>query len=384
MKSVNSGIVVIAGGVHVTTQFAHTMRNPSIDYCVRGEGEIVVGKLLRFLNGDGAFPEVGIVYRKDGEVIAQDQAVVDDLTKLPWPDYDLIDFRPYFDTGARKHSPNRAPEYPAVRMVTTRGCPLGCSFCQVETISTKRVRARDPEDVVNELQFLKDRYGIRSVIFDEDNILMAPGKYAKRLFRLMIEKRLGLKWIATAFALFLLDDETLDLMKASGCVGVNVAIESGNRRVLRDLVGKPLDLAEVPGIIERIRGRGLYCIANFVIGFPGESWNEIRETVHFAETCGADYVKIYGAVPLFGTRLYQMAKETNSLVHNDAFPQADWRYGQIKSDEWTAKDISILRAYEWDRINFAPHKLKKVAEIWGIDEAELDQVRKQTRDALVF
>ena len=385
VKGVSRDIVTIAGGVHVTTQFEYVMRNPDMDYCVRGEGEHVLGPLLRFIDGEGPLPAAGVVRRRDGEVVAQEKAIVEDLARLPWPDYSLLDFRPYFETAARKRSPNRAPAYPVVRMVTTRGCPFGCSFCQVETIASRRVRARDPEDVVDELQFLKERYGIRSVIFDEDNMLMAPDGYARRLFRLMIERRLELQWVATAFALFLLNDETLDLMQRSGCVGVNVAIESGNPRVLREIVGKPIrDLAEVPGIIAKIRARGLYCLANFIIGFPGETWDEIRQTIRFAETCGADYVKIYAAVPLYGTKLYRIAAETRALTQCDEFPRVDWRYGQITSPEWTPKDISILRAYEWDRINFAPERIARVAEIWGVSVEELRLVRKQTRDALVF
>lgn len=385
VKGVDPAITVIAGGVHATTQCRYVMRNPDIDYCVIGEGEHVLGPLLRFIDGSGPRPETGLVYREGEELVVQPKAVVEDLTELPWPDYSLVDLRPYLETAARERSPNRAPTYPTVRMVTTRGCPFGCSFCQVETISTKRVRARDPQDVVDELLFLKERYGIRSVIFDEDNMLMAPGGYARRLFQLMIERKLELKWVATAFALFLLTDEILDLMRDSGCVGINVAIESGNPRVLRELVGKPIkDLAQVPGIVANIKARGLYCIGNFIIGFPGETWDEIRQTLRFAETCGVDYVKIYGAVPLVGTKLYAIAAELNCLVQQEAYPKVDWRYGQITSPEWTPKDIAILRAYEWDRINFSPEKIDKVAEIWGLTAAELRGVRKQTRDALVF
>ena len=62
------------------------------------------------------------------------------------------------------------PEYPAYRWLVTRGCPVGCSFCQVEFISGRKVRTRDPEDLVNELAFLKERYGIKSIIFEDDNI----------------------------------------------------------------------------------------------------------------------------------------------------------------------------------------------------------------------
>jgi radical SAM superfamily enzyme YgiQ (UPF0313 family) len=174
-------------------------------------------------------------------------------------------------------------------------------------------------------------------------------------------------------------------MKESGCVGMNVAIESGNERVLKEIVRKPIkNLQEIPAIIEKVKNKGIYCIANFIIGFPSETWDEIRETLAFAEHCGADYVKIYAAVPLYKTKLYYLAKERGLLLCNDAVPKVDWRYGQIKSDEWTAKDISILRAYEWDRINFSPNRIKRLMEISGATEEELKLTRKKTRDNLVF
>jgi radical SAM superfamily enzyme len=168
-------------------------------------------------------------------------------------------------------------------------------------------------------------------------------------------------------------------------VGINVAIESGNSRVLKEIVGKPIkDLERVPAIIDSITQRGIYCIANFIIGFPGETWDEIRETIAFAEKCGADYIKIYGAVPLYKTKLFKLAHQMGALICNDETPKVDWRYGQIRSDHWTPKDISILRAYEWDRINFAPHKIKRLQEITGASEKELNETRKKTRDSLVF
>jgi len=385
VKEVSPDIKIIAGGVHVTTNFENVVKNPNIDYCVRGEGENVLRDLIKYLNGAGPLPLVGLVYRKDGEIIIQNQAVVEDLSKIPWPAYDLIDLRDYLDKSARSFGPQRPPEYPCIRMITTRGCPFGCSFCQVEVINGKKVRSRDPEDVVNELQFLKEKYGLKSIIFDDDNLLMAPNNYAKKLFALMIERQLNLKWIGGAFALFLLTDDLLDLMKQSGCVGINIAIESGNERVLKEIVHKPIkDLNKVPEIIQKIKDRGLFCLTNFIIGFPSETWDEIRDTIKFAEFCGADYVKIFIAVPLLGTKLYKIALERKCLADDMIDDTINWRYGVIKSDEWTSKDVSILRAYEWDRINFSRDRISKTAELWGLTIEELQKIRKQTRDSLVF
>ncbi|MBI5741878.1 MAG: B12-binding domain-containing radical SAM protein [Nitrospirae bacterium] len=380
VKKINPDIVVIAGGVHVTMEYENVMKNPDIDYAIRGEGEYVLRDLIRHLNGAGDFPAEGVVFRDNGAVKAFPQVYIKDISELPWPDYGLIKLEDYLRTGPR-HGPLRPPEYPYIRMSVTRGCPFGCSFCQVATISGRKVRTRSPEDVVNEMLFLKKKYGIKSIQFDDDNIIMDK-HFLRRLLELMIEKRVDVKFIIGAFAVFLLNEEILDLLVKSGCVGLNVAIESGNKRVLREIVQKPVDLDKAKLWIGKIREKGLFCIANFIIGFPGETWEEIRDTVHFAETCGADYIKIFVAVPLKGTRLWERAVEAGAIRDNGS-AKIDWRHSQISSDEWTAKDVSILRAYEWDRINFAtPEKRRRVAELWGMSEQELDKIRKETRDLL--
>jgi len=384
IKEINRNTFVIAGGVHVTTNYKMVMKNADVDYAVRGEGEYVLPALLKYLMGQGNLPAEGLAYRRDGKEIVQKRAIVEDISKLPWPAYDLVDLRAYLVKKTRP-APTNPPAYPSLMMVPTRGCPFGCSFCQVDEISGKKVRARDPEDVVDELIFLKKKYGIRSIVFFTDNLLMGEKDFARKLFKRMIEKKLGLKWIMPGTALFLLTDEMLDLMKASGCVGLNIAIESGNERVLREIVNKPIkDLSKVPEIIKKIKDRGMYCLANFIIGLPGETWDEIRDTIRYAENCGAEYVKIFVAVPLYGTRLYEMAKKMNAIVGGEENLKVDWRYSQVRSNEWTAKDVSILRAYEWDRINFSRDRIKRTAEIWGMTEEELKEIRKKTRDDLVF
>lgn len=383
VKAADPGIVVIAGGVHVTTMTAYVMRDLNVDYGVVGEGEFVLPALMRFLLGMAeAPPGEGLAYRMGGKVIIGPRAIAPDLGKLPWPNYGLVDYAAYLDRASRDHGANRPPAYPCVRLITTRGCPFGCTFCQVENISGKKVRPRDPDDVVNELQYLKDHYGIRAVIFDDDNMLMAKG-FAKKLFSAMIERDLGLQWIGTAFALFLLNAELADLMRRSGCVGLNVAVESGSARVLKQIVKKPIkDLARVPGIIQMVKDHGMWVVANFIIGFPGETWGEIRQTIRFAEHCNADYVKFFSAIPLSDTKLFHMAKAMDAIVCNEETEIYDWRYSHILSDEWTQQDIAILRAYEWDRINFSPERLPKVAEIWGCEPEKIEEVRKRTRDAL--
>jgi len=374
-------LVIIAGGVHVTIEYRDVMSDPGIDYAVIGDGEYVLRGLIRHLNGDGPLPEVGLVYRRGAELVIQPKSVVDDLDALPMPNYDLVRMEEYIQVGPRI-GPLRPPEIPYARVVITRGCPVGCSFCQVEEISGKKVRAPSAKKVIDELIYLRDRYGIKSFMLDDDNIVIKK-KFFKAVLREAIERELGLSFIVGAFAIFAIDDEMLDLMVEAGCVGINVAIETGNQRVMNDIVLKPIKLETVPPLIAKIRARGLFVISNFIIGFPGETWGEIRETIDFATHCGADYVKFFVAVPLKGTKLWEMATAARAQDGPAKDFEVEWRFSQISTDEWTAQDISILRAYEWDRVNFAtPEKRRRVAEIWGLSEDEMRALRKQTRDAV--
>ena len=132
--------VIIAGGVHVTIEYQDVMSDPGIDYAVIGNGEYVLRDLLRHLDGRGDLPTVGLVYRDGDKLVAQAKAVIEDLDALPMPNYDLVRMEDYIVVGPRI-GPLRPPELPYVRLVITRGCPVGCSFYQVEEISGKKVRA---------------------------------------------------------------------------------------------------------------------------------------------------------------------------------------------------------------------------------------------------
>jgi len=384
VKAWNPEAIVIAGGVHVSIEYEKVIENHNIDYAIRGEGEYVLQHLIKYLNGSSdQLPKEGLVFRSNDEVIIQKHTLIEDLTILPWPDLSLVKMEDYLTTAAR-NGPLRAPEYPSLRWVVTRGCPVGCSFCQVEFISGRSVRTRDPEDVVNELIFMKEKYGLKSVIFEDDNISL-PRKFFMRLLELFIEKELNLKFIHNSFAIFTVNDAMLDLMARAGCQGLNVAIETGNQRVMKEVVMKPVTLSKIPDKIKKIQEKGMFVIANFIVGYPGEKWDEILDTIRFAEHCLADYIKIFVAVPLKGTKMWDLAIRLDALEPAVEDYRVDWRYGQIRSDEWTPKDISILRAYEWDRINFGTaERRKRVAEIWGFSVEEMAEIRKRTRDALNF
>lgn len=381
VKSVNPDIITLMGGAHVTTMHWEVMEDPNIDYAIAGEGEYVFRDFIRYLNGDGPFPTKGMVYRENGKVNTLPKELIQDLDALPFADFSFVDFPTYTNT-VQRYGTDAPTVLPFIRMPTVRGCPVGCTFCQVENISGAPFRRRSPEKLVAEFESLIENYGIKYITFDDDNTFYNK-HHTRALLKLMIERKLDLKWKANGVAVFCIDREIIDLMAEAGCEMINYAIESGVDRVLKQIVHKPINLKKAPEMIQYARSKGIFVCVNFILGFPGETWDEIRQTLYYAEACGADYVKLFIANPIHGTKLFDMAKEMD-VITGDEY-EINWRYSKVKTQEFRPIDISILRAYEWDRINFTdPEKRVRTAKIMNITLEELEDIRRKTREVLDF
>lgn len=376
-KIVSKDINVIMGGVYATMNPQIVMEDPN-DFNVIGEGEYVLKDLINHFIGKNPLPEKGICYRLNGKVVNTGHAdFIQDLDSIPMPAYHLIDFSKYANSIHRK-SVDSPRKYPYARILTSRGCPYNCVFCQVESISGKKFRPRSPENVLNEMQFLKDNYGVSSIIFDDDN-LFTNRERAIGIFQGMINRKLAMPWVAIAVAVFKLDAELVKLMRLSGCEYIAIAIESGTERVLKEIIKKPVNFEHAKKMIQLAKETGIYVATNFIVGFPTETWDEIRQTIKFAEEIDVDYVKLFSAIPLRNTKLWDLCKKEGAFKKGFNESEIRWSTGQIETEEFTANDLSLLRAYEWDRINFtSPSKRKKTATIMGITEQELLEIRRST------
>ena len=377
-KSVNKNIRVIIGGVYATMNPECAIKDQNIDFVIIGEGEYILRDLLGYFMGKNTLPLKGICYNSDGKIINTGHSdFIQDLDAIPLPAYHLIDFQQYTQKANRK-SVDSPRKFPYARILTSRGCPFGCVFCQVESISGKKFRPRSSQNVLDEIQFLKNKYNISSLIFDDDN-LFTNKQRAKEIFQGMIDLNLVMPWVAIAVAVFKLDEELIHLMRKSGCEYIAVAIESGSERVLKEIIRKPLKFDHAKKMVCLAKQEGIYIAANFIIGFPTESWDEIRQSVKFAEDINVDYIKLFAAIPLRNTRLWELCEKENCFKENFDASGIRWSTGQIESDEFSSNDITILRAFEWDRINFTDaQKRKRTAEMMDITEEELYMIRRNT------
>ncbi|MBE3094951.1 MAG: radical SAM protein [Actinobacteria bacterium] len=380
-KEVNKDIITIFGGVYATINSDYIMKDKNIDIVVIGEGEYILRNLVLYFKREGNLPVNGISYRKDGLVInTGHSSFISDLDKLPLPAYDLVDLKKYIYLKDRK-SVDSPPLYPYMRIFSSRGCPIGCTFCQVKDIMGKSFRKRSAENVLKEIRYLMENYGIKSIIFDDDNLIMDRQR-AIDLFKGL--KELKILWLAIALAAFKLDKGLFKIMKECGCIYVDIAIESASPRILKDIIKKPINLNKIKEVVSWGKEFGIFIAGNFMIGFPTETWEEIRKTIKFAEELDMDYVKIFDVIPLRHTELWDMCEEHGHFKKGFNQKNIRWNVGQLESNEYNSNDLTILRAYEWDRINFSSkEKIEKIANRMNISCDKLEDITRETRKNVV-
>ncbi len=378
--------VIVFGGVIPTVMIEEAMKDKSVDYWIMGEGErsfpLLIEKLRR--GSKDSFDISGLAYWQGAEPVINKMEFVSDLDEVPFPDYSSIIETALRDYGniKFKYAPGLlARNYPSAVTITSRGCPYRCIFCAGKTVSGEKMRFRSAENVLNEIDSLY-KQGIREVVFLDDHFLVDRDR-AIKIMKGILGNHKDLTWKCVNVTVWMLDEEILKLMYKSGCNFITVSIESGNQRVLKNIIKKPIKLESVPSTLKLAKSMGFNILANFVVGFPGETWHEIRETFAFAEKLDVDIVNFHIATPLPKTELMDICVRKGLLPKDyikNMSRYSGYGKGLISTKEFTTFELEVLRSFEWDRINFSsPERKKAVARINGITMAELEDWRMNTR-----
>ncbi|NQT22611.1 MAG: hypothetical protein HQ579_04135, partial [Candidatus Omnitrophica bacterium] len=171
-----------------------------------------------------------------------------------------------------------------------------------------------------------DEYGVREVHFEDDNLTLDT-KRARRIFEGMIEKKLNLRWTTpNGVALWTLNKDLLRIMKMSGCYELCFGIESGDERVLTEVVQKPLDLTKIKALVREAKRMGIFTFGFFIVGFPGETEVERKKTFDYPWKVGLDDASFNIATPFPGTRLFEICREKGYLKNvDDLFSYVYWK-----------------------------------------------------------
>jgi len=306
VKETDKGIITVMGGMHPTAAPREVLDDRNVDFIIAGEGELSFKGLLQAIEAkkDTGNVEGAGFMSAAGPKINPRAGYNEDLDAYPFPYWDIFPLEKYFKInnphgGAAK----RAPFLP---VITSRGCPFECVFCSVHNLWGRGYRKRSAGNILNELSRLISRFGVREVLFEDDNLTFDKSR-AKQIFEGMKDKKMDLTWSTpNGVAIQALDEELLGLMKESGCYSISIGVESGDERILKDVIRKPIELSRVKPLVRRARQLGLHTAAFFVVGLPGEDKGSLARTFRFAEGLDADNINFFFATPLPGTRLLDL------------------------------------------------------------------------------
>jgi anaerobic magnesium-protoporphyrin IX monomethyl ester cyclase len=324
VKKVFPDAVIVVGGLHPTIypkeifEIDESLNGSkrTVDWVIRGEGEI---RLATFLNnlkkgkidrkGDGL---VGFI---NGEFFCNHQrGTIDDLDSIPFPAYHLLPMEKYLKINvpfSPVPSGNRVAQ-----ILTSRGCPIGCSFC-ASTNMYKKFRHRSVQNVMQEIMLLKERYGIDEIQFADDNLTLNR-EHSVEFFNAL--KEAGLKWCTPNGTMInTLTPDLLDLMARSGLYQITLSMDSANAKTLKNLHHKPVNLTSIPGLISKAKEYGIFTHGTLVVGMPGETIEDIKEGFEFVKgNLGFTSISTFIAAAIPGSELYHQALEKGLITREEA------------------------------------------------------------------
>jgi anaerobic magnesium-protoporphyrin IX monomethyl ester cyclase len=274
---------IILGGIHCTLFPHQTLQDKNVDYIVQGEGEYCFYALLNYLNGDMTTrldTIDGLGYKSKRKIFVNRVGAPLDVEKLPFPDYDLMgDIERYIQ---RRFfcSDGSSFETRSMDLHTSRGCPFQCTYCINTLPCFKKWRSKKLDDILVHIDFVVTHYKIDFIWFMDD-FFFGNIERVRSIARHIVEQDYKVRWEATVRAsLFrptLLNDETLKLLKRSGCFSLGMGYESGSDRILKK-IKKAITVKDIVSAVKACKKYGIMPRGSFMCGFPTETKEEVKMT----------------------------------------------------------------------------------------------------------
>lgn len=353
-RGIKPEMTIVMGGPDPSVRYRQILEGGHCDYCVVGEGEDTFREFIAAVNAGGDPAGVpGLACIRDGAVRYEPRAFITDLDRLPLPAYDLIDPGEYL--GSRHLYKNRSFIHDrSMSIITSRGCPYGCVFCSIRLHMGRLYRHHSAEYVLRHLRLCIERFGIRSFHFEDDNISLNRARF-EAILDGIIEEKMNIRWdTPNGTRVDTLDLELLKKMKRSGCRQLTLAFESGSQRVLDEVIRKKTSLEYMVEVAGMCHKAGLLANAFYVIGFPGETVSEMRETAALALRLLRDHdlqPNLFIATPLYGTELYETCMEKGYIEGNptpEELAKSTQIFGEplIATDDFSREDVrAVIREY---------------------------------------
>ena len=295
-------IQILVGGHHPTFLPDEVMKNPDIDFIIRGEGEIPLYELIKALKTPHPdFKTVpSLTYRDQDKVIHNPMApLIEDLDSLPYIERDLV-----INCDYNKHQGHY--------FNTARGCPYSCSFCADKRIWGGRIRRRSVRNAIDELLMLQKNYKIKMVDMT-DGTFTYDRKYLIEFCKEFVKNKLTVPWRCTA-RYDNIDEEMLLYLKGANCQGLYFGLESGSEKILKAM-NKKTNLDMILEKSEMVYRSGVESVAAILLGVPDEDSEDLESTIRIMKMIKVDLFDINNYVPLPGTSYYEkMTQEDRDKI----------------------------------------------------------------------
>jgi anaerobic magnesium-protoporphyrin IX monomethyl ester cyclase len=301
IKKAKPEIIIIVGGPHVTL-FPEDFQDLQVDYLVCGDGEIPMTELLNSLaRGNRSVDIKGVCHLSVSKCIKKEKAdVINDLDLIGPPDLQDFDYTLY-------RPPSHVLGRNVIHTMTSRGCPFSCSFCAAAEVMGRKMRYRSIDSILSELKSY-EASGFDSIMFYDDIFTINKARVVE-LCRRMIKQKINLKWICWSRTNTCLDLDMLRIMKDAGCYLIVFGCESIHEKTL-SLLKKGLTFKDHVHALELCRKVKIDTYASFMIGLPGETKNDILQTIDFACKSSLLFSVFMIFEPFQGTPIYEVCKST--------------------------------------------------------------------------
>lgn len=299
IRRISQDVLIIYGGIHATFDKSDILlKNNNINLIVYGEGELTIEEIINTY--PNSFDNIeAIAYRKNGEIIINpSRRLISNIDDIPLPAREIFAKR----------------NFSQIHILTSRGCPFNCIFCNSTKMWGNRIRYRSIDCVVKEIKKIQNTYGNTKIFIADDLFLLNKNRVYE--FCTEIKKnKLDFTWVCLS-RVDSISEKLLKRMKECGCKEISYGCESGSNKIL-GIVDKKISTENIINAIKITKEVGISCRTSWIIGLPGETEETLYETAKLILKTKPNSVTLYFAIPYSGTDLQMRMKQLNMTLLTD-------------------------------------------------------------------
>ncbi|MCP3682774.1 MAG: B12-binding domain-containing radical SAM protein [bacterium] len=302
LKKVHPNSIVVFGGPH-TTVAAETIleENPEIDYAVMGEGEETFAEFLDAIEKKKDISGInGMIWRKNGKtVINAPRCRLANLDELPFPAFQYFRMKRY-----RQHP-----------ILTSRGCPYNCDFCNVPTVWGRKYTMRTAKNLVDEIDYVVKRWGKKAFHINDDNFTLINER-VEQFCDELLRRKIKINWLSQGVRADRTSLTMLKKMRRAGCSRISIGVEAADDEVLKKM-GKNETLAQIEQSIKWTHQAGITVLGLFMIGNPGDTFEIAKKNIAFIDKAKIELPSFNLAIPYPKTKLWDYIGREGRWINKD-------------------------------------------------------------------